>query len=376
MNLSVINRKTKFFFVATVIVCGIMFYAGLRPKGFRFHNEVAWITEPTGGIHFGKWGIAYTEHKAGSTNFLPDSVTIELAIKVPKADHGISPVIFYLWADHSPVSVYMIQWKNNLILRKMVCSWFRDKESEIGAAVECGKKHLLVITSCRNAGTNLFVDGVQMDSSSRLSLYDDRGNLQRLAVGNASDAASPWHGDIYSLSIYKGIISPDDARARYLQWAAGAEVAAPKGGFAVYQFDEGTGWVVHDRSGGLGDLLIPHWVHIPQKKILTMPWKDFRKDVFFLGDVAVNFIGFIPFGFFFFGLLRAKSDFNHRKQVTVTILSGGSMSLFFELTQVFVPTRTSQMSDLIANILGTSAGIFLYELIMPRLTSARHQLRN
>jgi hypothetical protein len=335
-----------------------MFYAGLRPKGFRFHNEVAWITEPTGGLHFGKLGIAYTEHKAGSTSSLPDSVTIELAIKVPKADHGISPVIFYLWAEHSPVSVYMIQWRNNLILRKMVRSLFRDKESEIGASVECGTKHLVSITSCRSTGTNLFVDGIKMDSSSKLSLYDDRGTLLRLAIGNSSDAASPLHGDMYSLSIRKGIISSSDASARYLQWATGAKVAVPHGGLAVYQFDEGTGGTAHDCSDGLGNLVIPRL-------------KDFRKDVFFLGDVAVNFMGFIPFGFFFFGHLQTHSDFNRRKLVSVTMLAGGSISLFFELTQVFMPTRTSQMSDLITNILGTAAGILLYKSIIPRLTAAQ-----
>ena len=54
------NRQTWLLAVITIIICMIMFAAGLKPKGFRLHNTASWLTQ-TNGINFGKLGIAYTD---------------------------------------------------------------------------------------------------------------------------------------------------------------------------------------------------------------------------------------------------------------------------------------------------------------------------
>jgi hypothetical protein len=359
------NRNTKLLAIATLIVFAVMLYAGLRLKGFRLHNDVSWMAG-NNGVHFGRSGIAYTNKKPQPDAFLPDSLSIELAIKVPEQHPYMSSTVLSLWSDDSPESVRLFQWKNFLIVQKQVMRFFKDRIAEVDAAVEFGKKHVIVITSCRGGGTTLYVNGVQGRSSTAFSLCGDSGPLWRLAIGNSSNARYPWHGDLYSLSIYRGIFSADEVRARYRQWTATNTVPLSQGAIAVYPFDERSGAVVHDRTGLFGDLQIPNILRIPQKEVLTVPWKDFKWNISYLSDAVINLSGFIPFGFFLYALLRSMGGFAGRHRFMITVLTGSGISLIFELVQVFMPTRASQMSDLIMNTLGTLAGIMICRWVMLR----------
>lgn len=359
------NQNTKLLTITTLIIFAVMLYAGLRPKGFRLHNDVSWMAG-TNGVHFGRRGIAYTENQTGPNASLPDSLSMELAIKAPEKNSRMSPTVLSLWSDDSPESILLFQWKNSLIVEKRDVHFFRDKVAHFGTSLEYGKKCVIAITSCRAGGTILYVNGVLAQSSSAFSLCNEHGVLWRLAIGNSSNARYPWHGDLYSLSIYRGIFSADVVRERYRQWTATNTAPLSQGAIAIYPFDERSGAVAHDRTGLFGDLQIPNILRIPQKEVLTMPWKDFKWDKSNFVDDFINFIGFIPFGFFFFALLWSMDGIDGRRSFIIVILTGSGISLFFELVQVYMPTRSSQMSDLILNTLGTLAGILLFKMLVRR----------
>ncbi len=82
-------------------------------------------------------------------------------------------------------------------------------------------------------------------------------------------------------------------------------------------------------------------------------------------QVFGNVLVFMPFGFALpFAWRRAR-------RARVTIVVGALLSLAIELTQLFVPTHTSDVDDLILNTLGTALGFavfYAYERARQHLT--------
>jgi len=75
----------------------------------------------------------------------------------------------------------------------------------------------------------------------------------------------------------------------------------------------------------------------------------------FLLDTIVNFLGFTPFGFAVF-LLFSSSLPVLKRPVLCTVIVALSLSIFIEAFQIFIPTRTSQLIDVVLNGLGGWVG--------------------
>jgi hypothetical protein len=109
-------------------------------------------------------------------------------------------------------------------------------------------------------------------------------------------------------------------------------------------------------------LVLPAFFRPIALMVLTPIWVDFTVTVSYMTDIVVNFIGFLPFGFlwamFFYRLFRTDAF----RAVTIAIFIGFSISLSIELIQVYLPYRTSQMSDVIFNTLGSATGAMLFIL--------------
>lgn len=80
---------------------------------------------------------------------------------------------------------------------------------------------------------------------------------------------------------------------------------------------------------------------------------------FFL-NLFGNVIIFIPFGFFLAGLLY--QSFSRSPSVAV-ILSGCLFSLCIELFQLFIPTRATDIDDIMLNTIGTCFGLLLFHTV-------------
>lgn len=81
-------------------------------------------------------------------------------------------------------------------------------------------------------------------------------------------------------------------------------------------------------------------------------------------DLAVNTMGFIPLGYLL--MLSWGNRKNNQRahlfpRAIAVALVGSLISFFLEFSQYFsIPGRDSNLMDLIANILGTLVGIFIY----------------
>lgn len=89
---------------------------------------------------------------------------------------------------------------------------------------------------------------------------------------------------------------------------------------------------------------------------------------FSFSDVAINFLGFIPFGYLMMSYLILNNRI--RKEITVFFLSIAAcigISLFIEVSQYYLPGRSSSLLDLLVNGLGAFCGI-IYCLLEKRLS--------
>jgi hypothetical protein len=144
---------------------------------------------------------------------------------------------------------------------------------------------------------------------------------------------------------------------------------APK--FAIYPFDEGRGPVIHNRGNVGSSLDIPDRLRALDPILLEIPS---RRDFLNVSDVAVNVLGFVPFGGLLVIYLKNSRAWSNPKAVITTILLGFLVSLVIELLQVFLPTRDSSLLDLINNILGSGIGAGLGAAAWPRLQRLRRSI--
>jgi hypothetical protein len=345
--------------LAVILLCivAVMFYAGLKPKGFRLRNEVSWIGN-TNGIRFGSMGIAFTKERGSPQTFAPESLSIELVINVPRQKRDHLATIFTIWDKHSPIRFALTQWDSTLIVEKRHAGIFKDRIVHVGKSVSSGNLHAVVITSGRTAGTTIYIDGVHAAFARKFDLCDTNMVLGRLVLGNSAEGHSPWGGTVYAFAMHACVLSPAEVRARYQTWMTTKTLPHKPQTVAAYTFDERSGDVAFDRAAKFGGLCIPALFEIPAKE-MSMPWKDFELNKEYFSDVIINLAGFMPLGFFVFALLYRMGGYGRRHGMCLTILTGTTYSLFIELAQLFMPTRSSQVSDLILNVLGTFGGALM-----------------
>ncbi|MBN2037586.1 MAG: VanZ family protein [Chitinispirillaceae bacterium] len=347
------NRQSVIFSSCTVLCCAIMFAAGLRPEGFRFRNTASWIADQN-GIRFGKMGIAFAGKPCLARS--PESLSIELALKPPMQRRKHLAVIFNLWDNRGQSHAALCQWDSSLMVMKSPAKYLKNSRLHIGKFASPEKPCFVTITSSRNQGTDLYINGIHASSTRRFDLCDSNGSLGRLILGNSASATNPWRGELYSLSLHGTVFSKENVLERYHQWLSSLTMQDTEASLASYSFDERNGDIARDRSGKMCNITIPALFSIPQKRILSMPWEDFKFTAHYASDVVVNLFGFVPFGFFFSALLWSLGGSARRHKLLATVLAGIAISLLFELAQAYIPTRSSQMSDVVLNVLGTIAG--------------------
>ena len=209
-------------------------------------------------------------------------------------------------------------------------------------------------------GTAIYRDGelVSMSPYFRLTGKDLSGQL---VIGTSPVSHHGWAGQFRRLAVYDRELGAPDVRRQYQAWTAerGTPAAGEAGLVALYSFD-------HAAGNGLGNLIIPGNYTVLDPPLLQRPWYAYRPGSAYWKDVVINVAGFIPFGF----LVCAYRAQTHPigEAALAAIGAGTIVSLVIEILQVHLPTRDSDLTDVITNIVGTVFGVLLF-------CSIRHWLR-
>ena len=341
-------------FICLILLCGIL-YAGLHP----FHaptNQVAWVVNAD-AVRFGEHGTILSSGSFPPPVFGGVERSIELWVKPGKIkDSGIL-VAFY--SPASPRQLSLSQSISDLkISIQSSLAWRSVKggRTYVDDAFRDGMSAFWTVTFGQS-GTTVYRDGALVGRSPiRPSISEISG---RLVIGNSPIFSDGWSGVLRGLAIYDTALDQAQIERHYSSWTKGGAPALTSDDvcIALYLFNEHAGRVVHTKVRSEYDLYIPPKYMVLRQTVLDPVWRAFNWSRGFWQDAFINVAGFIPFGCFFCAYFSARGL---RSPALRASALGAAVSLFIELTQAYLPTRDSSMSDLINNTLGSVLGAAAY----------------
>jgi hypothetical protein len=348
----------------------VILFLGLNPKDFYLFNNVKWIADQN-GISFGKYGMAYTDSSFSSFQSyfeFPKNLSLEIALKPEDMNDERFKFLLVLHNGEDSKQFLIGQWHSSIIL--MNGDDYNSKKGTKKIAVRDAllpqKISFITITSGEE-GTKVYLDGQLAATKKDLFLkVPNEYAKARLIVGNSIYGRHSWKGDIYGLAIYGYTLTVKDAEFHFKRWSkernfSFAKEDAPE---VLYLFDEKVGELAYDQAGRDHHLKIPSIMRILKREILVTPWHGVKLNRPFLQDIIINILGFIPLGFLLNVLFINMGGIVERHNCLITVSFCLVISLIIEIAQSWMPSRSSQMLDLMLNTFGALLGVMLYQFYL------------
>lgn len=350
-----LNRQRTGFLCLGMAIAFLV--VGWWPFAPAPRNRVEWL-RPGPGLDFHPPGIAYDEHLLPwSAASAKAGFTIELQIEAGLEPRTNVTHILTVHDDALPSRFALCQWKSELILRVPGPGQPRGFR-EAGADVLPQRQPRVVMVVCGAAGTTFYADGRPVARFPRFVVPEDslRG---RLILGEAAAGKQAWTGRLRGVAIHHRALDAAEVTRRHRAWTVrdAAALAGDPAPAALYLFEEGAGAHAASRAGAQHRLEIPARYRVLQATplVLARDWAAlWRTDA---RDIAVNLLGFVPFGFLVFHHRRLGRTHRVMGAAVFAVLAGGALSLIIEVGQVWLPTRVSSATDLILNTAGTALGV-------------------
>jgi hypothetical protein len=369
---TVIGRK--YLGVICILIITVILIAGLWPFDFNPVNKVEWLQNGNGIFFYGQGMVVSRQPlNIGTNNPENRSLSIEFLVRPHKESNNNTASIVTLY-DHDRELFMAGQWLSELIVRVPSVKTERQKhyrEISIDDALTKDVTHFITMVSEKES-TAIYINGILEKIVPDFSLLSiDKELSGRLILGNSPDGTHAWNGSFFGLAAYNRALRNTDIRDHYDAWqqhihsrsSAAFEdysrgpIAGPAMPVALYLFNEQSGELVHDHSGSSHDLMIPRVFQPLHRTVLEMPEKGFFFSRSNLNDIAINILGFMPFGFFVSAWLRLAKNISAARAYGITLSVGFCLSFAIEVTQVYLPTRDSSLMDVISNTIGTALGI-------------------
>ncbi len=374
------SAHRKVTLAISIAICGGYLFVGLWPFEFHPRNNLGW-RPGANGTFFGWPSIIYSEGSfdLGSTarTSYAGAVTIELYVRSEHKPGREVGSILTFFDGELPENLLVAQWKDDLLLR-VISRETRGRKNfrEVGvdAGLRPGARRFIAITSSA-ASTNFYLDGILAREIPGLSVRPEalRG---RLLLGNGPQGNQRWAGKMFCVAIFNRSLAACEISLHQRFWAGDRlrQLQSKPGLSALYFMDERSGATIPDRSPSGIPLLVPERFQVLKRTVLVLPWEDPHPYFSDTGDVSINVLGFIPFGFFYFIYRTQVRPGRPFRNAVLAVAVSGIISLAIELIQVYLPTRSSSLTDLICNVVGSGIGVamsFLALAVFRRGVAAR-----
>lgn len=355
-----LTKKTSILLAAVALT--LTLYFGLEPKGFHPENAVSWIPE-TSGIRFEKYGIVYADNVFGSFSPSlqgPGALTLEIALRPDSIKDSTFKFIAVFHGGDDADQLLIGQWRSSIIVMNGddYDGRQRIRKLSVRGALKTQAPSLISITSGKE-GTRIYLNGAAAGEAKDLHLYVPAGGKGvQVVLGNSVYGRHFWNGDIFGLTVYDTALSAEQIHSHFEKWSETQQVAAvgQRNPRALYLFDEKKGERARNSGAGAKDLEIPRRFKILSREMLDMSWREIRLNRSFVQDVVLNLAGFIPLGFLLHAVFAGFPGFFRKHGALMAIMACFVLSLSMEIAQAWMPSRSSQMLDLIMNTLGASLG--------------------
>ena len=362
----------KFLGSICLAILIIILIVGLWPFNFFPKNKVTWLPDKNGVCFPGQSMILSLDPLNDPQQSLLNkkTITIEILIRPTEEPQGDINRILSMYDEKSSEITFLSQWKKHLIIRSRTKRtdanrWYR--EIGIDDAFRKEQDYLLSVVSGKE-GTTLYINGQPVKTYPRHHLLDSITSKKvSFILGNSPVGKHSWKGRVMELAIYNRSFTPEEIFEHYQSYLENNFTMSSKkeeGHIGLYLFNEKLGATVHDYSNLNNHLTIPAIFRPVQRIILALPGQDFRWDKSFVQDTIVNLLGFVPVGFFFTAFLLKAGNWKRRTIYIVVAAAGFVISLAIELLQIYLPSRNSQLNDVICNAVGTVLGILILHLLM------------
>jgi hypothetical protein len=334
-------------FLCLIVLCGIL-AAGLSP----FHvprNAVSWLPDAD-GLRFDRYGSVI------SAQPVPDGPGEACSLEVwmqPTGKRSAATVLAF-YTPETPRRFELLQLDDDLVIGGNTLSeenpariaWLRFPH-----ALRLNQPILITMTAGQR--TSIYINGALVKTHEFRFL---RSNFMgQMVLGTSPFFDQGWIGQIRGVALFDRELAAVEVALRYRSWTNGQPEVS--GASHFYRFNERSGEIVSDAVSPGIHLDIPPRYTVLHHAFLESPWKEFNNEWGYWKDVLVNIGGFIPFGFLFGVYLSSAKPV--RRPILTTILLGAVVTFFIEITQAWLPTRDSSMTDVLMNILGTVIGAAL-----------------
>ena len=352
--------------VACIVSWVVLLTAGLWPLNFNPQNGIEWASDGRGIRFDGRGIVAGPARDLSLKTVLPGPAPITIEFKVtPLSDStGGLPQIITLFSPKTGEDFFVGQWRSFLIVRSRVGGLpaVGDyREAGLRDVFHKGREVLVTITSDKES-TSIFLNGALGRVVRHFSLCPASAvNSDILVLGTAPSGKEGWKGTLSGLAVYNRALSAEEVYQSADSWTkTGVPVVrGTDGPAALYIFGEGRGEIVHNSQRNGDDLRIPKSFRPLRRVFLEPNLKRIGTSRSFLSDVTLNILGFVFFALFQGGLLLVATSLRRHQVFFLTVLIGSGISLFIELVQAYLPTRSSDLIDLICNVLGSLLGAIL-----------------
>ena len=229
----------------------------------------------------------------------------------------------------------------------------KDPRISVDTASQKGKPIFMTITTGKQ-GTRIYFDGKIAKSDSKLKLRLPSGEKSRLTVGNSVY----WEqllgrGDLWSGAV-RLCLTDDETASHFDRKSAEQNFTFARAyqPALLYTFEEGQGIHVRDQSGNGAHLEIPRKMQVLQKRILSVSWHNLELNRRLYTDLTVNLLGFIPLGLVLAVVLSLYKGQFDKSVMVFSVLICFLLSLGIEIAQAWIPSRSSNLHDLVLNTAG------------------------
>ena len=338
----------------TFVILLTTLYFGFQLRGFRLENHVSYLLDEP-GIHFKRFGIAYAKIGNPVKFSSLKEFTIEIALKPEKSRTYGFNIIMAVHDGKDADQLIVGQWQSHVIIMNGDDYSNKRKLKRISAEIfkKPYKKMMLTVTTGEK-GTDLFVNGELIKSRSDLALKIPTNEEPLLTMGNSVYGNNSWNGNIYGFALYDHRLQNEKIESHYKIWkdTSKYDTISEENPLLLFDFNETNKIESTTYDKDSFALNIPVYFPVLKKTVLQAPWKGVGLNESSIKDITINLIGFIPLGFILYALFSNLFKMPQNKIILFAVLACFLVSLFIEIAQAWIPSRSSQSLDLILNTAG------------------------